>query len=197
MDPVTTDSFTTRYPLYVIFSRSSIHDIVTTLSKYGSQTDIYSLKIEYTRDGDETNRTLALLGPSFAGIENQEHSDLRIQRFEIRNTRPYNTKNFCITIPKKLELDATEVKEIITEKLSVLIKAGIISTSDYTLHVPLLDRKNNIPKNSCTLFFLPGIDDETLKVVRAVLYNSTWPGWDEPEGRVFFLIFPHNTENKK
>lgn len=208
MANVKSDFVSTRHPVYVIFSSRSLDELHTTLSRYGHEEDIHLLKVEYDRQGQDTNRTLAILGSSFSGIQNKDNLGFRIQKFELRNQKPYETQTLCITLPKDLGLKAMQISDVVHDKLQVLIDSGIITEKDFKFNIPLKNRELDLPKASCYLCFektvdgksVKTVDDETLKVVRSVLYRSSWPKKDPDdydEKKIFFFVFPLNNKTEQ
>ena len=182
------DYFPTKYPAYMIYSRFSCKKIREKLAEKGSASEIYGLKVGLDHDGKETNRTIAILGPSFDGIEKNEFTyDFKVVKFNIVK-RDDDNHSLCVTIHHTLKVTGEQVNQQLVEKMSTFVDAGLLDPTDFKITVPLKSRDLDLPANYCYIAFDQKIDLELVTIVRCFLHQTYW----EVEGMeedVMFYIF--------
>lgn len=170
----------TEYPVYMIFSKSSVAEINRILSSQGLPGQIFGLKAELDRENRDTNRTMAILGRSFSGVTHNEkrRKGWSVDRFNLIDSGN-ETRSLCVTIPKgrsgeMYEITGQEVFDEVTEKIQPFIQASMLGPLDYQIDIPCVNRQNDIPRSCCYINFNEYVSLTIIKFIRCFLHRSTW-----------------------
>jgi hypothetical protein len=195
----------TLFPLFLIHSPWSLRELENFLFHFGNG-KVGPLRIDYDRDGKETNRTLAILDESvFADLvkkgytrsDNSEpteqycpvgwetrrpYRNFSIYRYKIR---PYEyprngfTTNLIVSLPQDLSVE--ECRRQLDAKMSILAGFNLLKKEDYQLSLPLSSRVSGQAKGIAFITFQKEVDPQLPIVVRAILNGSHWKVEDQWE----------------
>lgn len=139
----------------------------------------------------QTNRTIALVDQTlFDALVNEglyksprskgrQNIDFRIVPYEIRdNNLPKDgfKKDLFIRLPTSVGVSVQEVEEIVHDKMSQLVKFGVVDSSQYGIKIPLKnkDRNSGEAYDSCFLTFSESVTPQTAALVKAVIDDTYW-----------------------
>lgn len=172
------------YPVYVIYSRWSVSEIKNFLCKYASTpTDIGPMRIDYTRSGQETDRTIVILNPTLyqrlvkEGFSTKKYpTDFSIAVYKLRkyNLPPVNsTPNFFIRLPEHHSLLASDYRLQVQNKLTDLVLWGFFKRENFRIDIPLVSRQSDEARGTCFVFF-DNVPVETIAMAKIILDETYW-----------------------
>lgn len=190
------DTLSKIYPVFLLHCKWSIHNLDKFLSKYGT---VGTLRIVYTNNRVETNRTIAILSDDvFQKLQNEGYDvrspdrELTISRFELREscfpTQDRNSTLF-IPVPNSLILQDDFVHEEINAKLKHLAHWNIIPDDSWTLRVPLKSREKGEIKSGCFIKFNDDVHINDIAVARILMTDTYWGTEIEDEEPPVFKCF--------
>lgn len=168
------------FPVYLIYSPWSLNRIDSFLSKYG---DVGFLRIIYDRDGNETNRTIAIISDEAYvelckdGFNRQRDTELIITPFILKdNNFPYKgyTTSLFVPVPSDLRSDDTFVVNTVNDKIQHLSSWGIIDDDSWTVSAPLKSREKGAIRGSCFVSFKKEVPLQRRAMIRLLLTDTYW-----------------------
>jgi hypothetical protein len=165
--------------LYLIHSSWSLSAIGDLLDNYGP---VPFLRIVYDREGQETNRTLALLPPAtFTALQQGGYSkrvagrDFVIHPYQVRQeSLPQSGQNQSLYFPLPLELQEAVVREYLEGELNQLVQLQVIPAGSWTVTVPVRSRTTGAVRGGAFVAF-PDLPVERVALLRTLLSDGTWP----------------------
>jgi hypothetical protein len=168
------------------------------LSRIGSPAEIFELKINYDRDAKDTNQTLAILGPSFSNVTQEEFREPNFSVVKFNYIIPPNAnRSLCVTIPRNFKWTSEKIEGKIRDKLAPFITSGILDPTDFTIAIPVVSREKDLAGTSAYINFAKEVDMETVCVVRSFLHRGMWDSSSELRFFVFFSRSPIRRKNQE
>jgi len=170
--------------VYIIYSKDTLSEIRSFLEKFGSSDKIGTLRVNYDRDGFETNLTIAVLDSTIydslvaAGYDQRGPGvNFWIGRYELseRNyPREGFTSNFYLPLPRDLQLTKAEIEQQVREKLNPFVASGQLDHSSYKIVIPHVSRETGELRGSCFVTFGESVPLKTRALIRVALDSTTW-----------------------
>ena len=169
------------YPvIYIIYSNWSIEKITQFLDNIQSN-GIGLLKILYDSNGNETNRTIAVIKEELynqlvtMGYNTFSYSvDFKIKKYSLGSyLLPPADKSNNLFIPTIKQVTETYVTGIIDDKLKTLANVGIIEPNTWVIKCPKISRDTGIVKQGCFIFF-KNVPIHNIATVRFLINNTFW-----------------------
>lgn len=174
------------FPVYVIHSKWSLLQLDTFLSDYG---DVGFLRIVYDKDGNETDRNIAILPESSYtalcadGFDRRQHGKgFVIAPYVLRDNNfpgEERTNTLFIPVPKDLSEDDGAVSSAISDKLKHLSEWNIIPADSWSVNVPLKSREKGGIRGGCFVSFKRDVPIECRAMVRLLITDTYWPESDD------------------
>ena len=186
------------FPVFLIHSKWSLNKLDTFLSNYG---EVGFLRIVYDRDGNETDRNIAILPESAYedlctdGFDKRQYGKgLVISRYSLReNNFPgeERTSTLFVPVPKNLSADDDTVISVINDKLKHLSEWNIIPEDSWSVNAPLKSREKGGVRGGCFVSFKRDVPLSSRAMVRVLLTDTYWPESDDSseEERPVFHCF--------
>jgi hypothetical protein len=176
----------TTFPVFLIHSKWSLNKLDTFLSNYG---DVGFLRIVFDKDGNETDRNIAVLPESVYTALCKDGFDKRqygkgfvISRYSLReNNFPgeERTSTLFVPVPKDLSADDDTVVSAIDDKLKHLSEWEIIPENSWSVNAPLKSREKGGIRGGCFVSFKRDVPLSCRAMVRVLLSDTYWPASDE------------------
>jgi hypothetical protein len=170
-----------KFPVYIVKSSWSLVNIRDFLAvQFGaSLEDIYHIKID-RKQGQETNRTIIMMNPKiYDDAISQKYRnkvagiDFMITEYVLREYNyPKEGYSNNLYIPLRDDINVTDANESLCEFFENCVKAGLISSTDYRIDIPLKSRETGQHAGAAYIVFGHKIDIETIAMIR-VLLNDT------------------------
>lgn len=192
-------------PVYMIHSNSSLGQLDKFLGKYG---DVGFLRIVYDTNGKETDRTIAILRPevyeslSTLGYDKRYINGMKITPYRLNASHfpgEGHTKNLFVPVPKTLNLNAGQVMQIVTDKLSHLTDWGIIPQptklqsdvghvpiNNWNIAIPVESRELGNIRNGCFISFNDNVTLEQIALARIIMNDTYWNQTGQETDRQIF-----------
>jgi hypothetical protein len=140
------------------------------------------LKIIYDNDGNETNKTIAVLKHELYNLlVEQDYGTFRFEvDFKIKIYKlgtfllPPEDRSSNLFIPTIKQLTELYVNTVINNKLQELSKYGILEADSWYVKCPISSRINGYVKQGCFIFFKPTVNIYVIATVRFLLNNTYW-----------------------
>ena len=186
------------FPVYVIHSKWSLLKLDTFLSEYG---EVGFLRIVYDKDGNETDRNIAILPENSYNALCKDGFDRRqygkgcvIAPYVLRDNNfpgEERTNTLFIPVPKDLGADDDTVVGAINDKLKHLSDWNITPTDSWSVNAPLKSREKGGIRGGCFVSFKRDVPLECRAMVRVLLSDTYWPESEEnsSEERPIFRCF--------
>ena len=174
------------FPVFVIHSRWSLSKLGDFLGEYG---DVGFLRIVYDKDGNETDRNIAILPESSYkdlcddGYNRRQYGKgfviapytLRDNNFPGEN----HTNTFFIPVPDELCSEDDSVVATINDKLQHLSEWNIIPPDSWSVNVPLKSREKGGIRFGCFVSFKRDVPVECRAMARVLITDTYWSELEE------------------
>ena len=174
------------FPVFVIHSRWSLSKLGDFLDGYG---DVGFLRIVYDKDGNETDRNIAILPQSTYkdlcddGYNRRQYGKgfviapytLRDNNFPGEN----HTSTLFIPVPDELSSEDDVVVNTINDKLKHLSDWNIIPPDSWSVNVPLKSREKGGIRFGCFVSFKRDVPLESRAIVRVLITDTYWSELEE------------------
>lgn len=201
------------FPVYMVYSRWSLHKLDTFLQNYGS---VGFLRVVFGPNDEETDRTIAILTPDVYeklcedGYGDEQHVSkdkrsyghgCRVIPFKL-NDSSYpgegRNKTLFVPVPKDISSDDTWANSVVHDKLIHLSEWGIIPANSWSINVPLNSREKGGVRGGCFVSFMRNVSLERIAMTRILLTDTYWPphGSDEDDRAVFRCYWARDRERK-
>jgi len=186
------------FPVYIIHSQWSLLKLDNFLSEYG---EVGFLRIVYDKDGNETDRNIAILPETSYNALCKDGFDRRqygkgcvISPYVLRDNNfpgEERTNTLFIPVPKDLGADDDTVVEAINDKLKHLSEWNIIPADSWSINAPLKSREKGGIRGGCFVSFKRDVPIECRSMVRVLITDTYWPESEEnsSEERPVFRCF--------
>lgn len=175
-----------NFPVYLIHSKWSLTKIDTFLGDYG---EVGFLRIVYDKDGNETDRNIAILPESSYNALCEDGFDRRqygkgcvIAPYVLRDNNfpgEERTNSLFIPVPKDLSADDETVVSTINDKLKHLSEWKIIPVDSWSVNAPLKSREKGGIRGGCFVTFRKDVPIECRAMVRVLITDTYWPDLEE------------------
>lgn len=186
------------FPVYIIHSQWSLLKLDNFLSEYG---EVGFLRIVYDKDGNETDRNIAILPETSYTALCEDGFDRRqygkgcvISPYVLRDNNfpgEERTNTLFIPVPKDLGADDDTVVEAINDKLKHLSEWNIIPADSWSINAPLKSREKGGIRGGCFVSFKRDVPVACRAMVRVLITDTYWPESEEnsSEERPVFRCF--------
>lgn len=191
----------TYFPVCVIYSQLSLGELEELFGHYGDDGFEHGgLRIVRIRDENghwrDTNRTIVLVSKKLfdnfmadglykpVKTPGRPIFDFRIVPYEVRKSNLPKVgfrKDLFVRLPKNQVMRASDVEAIIQNKISPLVKFGIITADQYSIKFPLRnkDRASGFVRGSCFIAFNESVSENQAALVKVVIDDTTWGNSEE------------------
>lgn len=186
----------TDYNVFVVYSRMALASIIDVLEGLNAGA-VGPCRIDYDREGNETNRTIVVADKSVfetavsAGLDRRIFGrDFTIARYELREhnaPREGHLYKFFIRLPHELSLSGAEVLNQVTAKFNDLVEFGILPAGGYKISVPLKSRETGDIKGGAFVTFNKSVDPLAIQLAKVIIDDTYWVTLDK-EGEEEFEI---------
>jgi len=175
------------YPLYLIYTSQNLTELYKFLLSFGDSSQIGVLRYEINKNGNSTNRVIALLDnkiyeecKEFKFHIKGTKEDFRIVPFKLSQNKHYPGKEFTNKIYLSLPYiskdnnsnNLNELRELIYKKLSPLINFKIIQKS--YLNLEINESKHQGVDGYCIISFKEQVELEIIAITKLLLENTIW-----------------------
>jgi hypothetical protein len=167
--------------IYIIYSSWSIDKIRNFLNTITNDC-IGLLKIIYDNEGNETNKTIAVIkNELYNNLKEKGYTefnytlDFKIKIYKLPDfILPPEDRSSALFIPTIKKLTETYVTDIINNKLLELAKVNIIPIDSWKLKCPITSRFTGFVKQGCFIIFNSNINIYSIATIRFLLNNTYW-----------------------
>lgn len=182
----------TSRQFYIIFSSRTLESIGNLIQSYyekvcSDDPDIklkeFCLMVPDKFRQDETMRTIVVIDEKVFSLLKRCESDIdafKIEKLQLKkhffpNKDHHETANLYIILPKFLSL--TLCQDHLMERMTALRNYGIWNKTDYTIHVPNIDRGSATHNGVAFIYFnkLQETRLDDIILTRLFINNTKWP----------------------
>lgn len=177
-------------PVCVIYSGMCLSAIREFLLTFGPTDKVGTMRINYDRDGFETDRTICVLDQTIfdkavaAGFDKRKTGiDFSVAAYRLgdRNyPREGFTSNFYLPLPRELELTETLIIKQVETKIKQLVTFGDLPAACYKITIPKVSRETGALRGSCFVSFQPNVPLTAIATTRVALDSTAW---DDAKGQ--------------
>ena len=168
----------TDFDVYLIKSKWTLYRIDEYLRKYEGK--VGNLRIVLDKNGNETDRTIALLSKDvynsiYADKSNNDETGFQIYPFILKQScfpSEYKTRNLFIQVPQ-IFTENMVIKNL-NDKLDYIAEWNIIPNKSWSFNIPIKSREFGKIKGCCFLSFNDEVPIENISMVRILLTDSYW-----------------------
>jgi len=181
------------YTTVMIYSALALNPLVVWARGHTPtlQKSVAFMTVHLDTEGKETYLSVGIIKQGLYDTLIEKYSERstanpHVQPLEIKDyqlPKDYQCRNWIISLPPWHEdMDEDMVKKIVSKKLELMVKYGVLPKKCYSIDVPLASRvKDGVIKNHFFVKFDATVDIDALMRAKLLLKNTTWPSDDESE----------------